>query len=92
MIKDESKMGTETPEEIVPLDKRNKFQIKLMAKMLGTDHPEHQDQENWAAKYLVRISEIIDDTREPPEKDVHGLILAEKYEDAVEMATHILDD
>lgn len=93
MIQDESKIelsGNMGRKERVPLTKRMKFQRMLMAKMLGSENPDLKVQEEWAERYEIPVSEIIDTIQNPDGSDVHGLIMDEKYEEAVEKAAQIL--
>ena len=76
--------------ERIPLKNRLRFQGVLMKMMLGEDST-HEMQNEWADKYGVRVSNIIDDTSNPFIRELIMKDTFEEYREASEILIRILD-
>ncbi len=71
---------------------RSPLQAVIMSAMLlalGKERHDHQAQEEWAAKYAKKISQIID---APEHDDIRSLARAKKYQEATEIVMGLLGD
>jgi hypothetical protein len=77
--------------ERIPLKNRLHFQLILMKMMLG-ENPTHEAENDWAEKYSVIVSKIIDDANNA---FIRELILSdekEKYEEVSKILIKIFEE
>ena len=66
---------------------RNPLQALIMMEMLGEKIRDPRAQEEWAAEYASKISDVIDT---PEHADIRELARKEKYEEAMEKVLEVL--
>jgi hypothetical protein len=71
------------------IERRNPLHAVILKKMLGERFRDHKAQEEWAAEYGRRISDIVDT---PAHEDIRSLAREGKYEEAAEMVIRIIGE